>query len=238
MALYASYLRTGGIPPADDERLDVDEDGGWTLWRTMGGSFVGAFEGRLDRGRRRRLDEAVEATDAAGADTGPGGRAPRRPPPPDAGQEAFTAGERRIDLAAGARPPAGWDRLVRLLRDWSTSLAAPAGAAAALELRMDDELPVLVRHGPGHLVVWPATLRVEAYARDADGIVRDRVTAGAAADGGVDRGEPLTTGPAWSLDVDVPRLPVVPTGGRLEAWAWLDVAAPDGPVRVRLVASR
>lgn len=235
MTVLASYLRAGGLPPADDERLEIDEDGGWTLWRTMGGPLVGAFAGGLDTGRCRRLEAAVDAV--AGNDAGAVGSRASRRPPPDGAQESFTAGERRLDLAASEPPPGDWASLVRMLRDWSTSLAVPAGAAAALELRVDDDLPVLERHGTDHLVVWPATLRVEVYARDGDGIVLGRVTAGAEPDEAVDRGEPLTTGPGWSLDVDVPRLPVVPDGGRLEAWVWLDVAGPDGPVRVRLVSS-
>jgi hypothetical protein len=236
MTVLASYLRAGGLPPADDERLEVEADGTWTLWRTMGGPCVGAFGGRLDAGRRRRLQAAVDAVADAGTPDAAADTRPRRPPPPDGVHESFTAGEEQLDLAAGAPAPGAWGPLVRLLRDWSATLAEPASATTALELGDDDGQPLLLRHGPDHLVVWPATLRVEVYARDRDGIVRDRVVAGKEAEGDVARGEPLTTGPGWSLDVDIPRLPVVPDGGRLEAWVWLDVAGPDGPARVRLVS--
>jgi hypothetical protein len=51
------------------------------------------------------------------------------------------------------------------------------------------------------------------------------------------RGDATTTDADWKLQIDGLHVPSVPAGGRLEAWVWLDIEGPDGPVTARLVAS-
>lgn len=229
MTLDAAYSRTGGRPPEDDERLEIDDDGAWRLRRTMGGPRVGTFAGRLDDAQRRELDEAM--TSAAG---GPG------PAPatvaPDAAREAVEAGDASIGLAAGGDVAGAWRPLVELLRGWSETLAASDVAEAALELRLGPDGPVLERLGAADLRVWLASLHVDAYARDADGVVVERASAGPGVEPEVARGEATTTNRGWSMAPDLPRTVAAPAGGTLEAWAWIDVDGPDGPRRVRLVA--
>jgi hypothetical protein len=214
----------------DDERLEVDADGGWQLWRTMGGEFAGGFAGRLSADRRRRLAAARERAEAASRNRPT--RALR-----DASREAVTLAGRTIavpdddrDLAEDLRP------LVRLLRRWTDTLASADSGTAGLELRLADGGARLVRHGNAPLRLWPATIRVEAYGRDADSVIRDRASSGPGETSTTRSGEPLTTGRGWSLDLALPRAVDVPEGGRLEVWAWLDLEGPDGPVRARVVA--
>ncbi len=231
MTVIATYSRTGGRLPEDDERLEIDDDGAWRLRRTMGGPRVGTFAGHLGDGRRRELDAAL----ASAAD------AP--PPKPtrvarDAAREAVRAGEAVVDLAAGRDVNGPWRPLLGLLRTWSEALATPDDAEAALELRLEPDGPVLARLGAAELRTWPATLHVEAYARDADGVVVERASAGPGVEPEGPRGEVLTTTAGWTLAPELPRAVAEPAGGTQEAWAWLDVAGPDGPVRVRLVARR
>lgn len=234
MGTTVSYTRSGGRPPADDERLEIAADGEWRLWRTLGGSRVGSFRGRLSADRRRRLEAALEAISSAGT---------RKPSPsrprPDAAHEAFRAGRRRLDVPSGEPVGGSWAPLVRLLRRWSEALTAEVtGAAAALELVPggSGQPPHLARLGSDPLRAWPATLHVEAYARNADGVVVDREPAGAGIIAEGSRGEPVSTGAGWSVALSLPRVPAVPAGGTLETWVWLDVEGPDGAVRARLVA--
>ena len=230
MTVIAAYERTGGAPPADDERLEIDADGGWRLWRTMGGERVGSFAGRLSADRRRRLASAIGgASDAGAAPT------PSRPRP-DAAQEAFRAGRHTLGLSAGRPVEGGWAALVSLLRRWSESLAAVAAAEAALSVELLASGPVLTRAGRAPLRVWPATLRVDVYARDEDGIVTGRSSLGSG-DEDAPRGDAITTDAGWWLPIEGAQLPPVPAGGRLEAWVWLDIEGPDGTVTARLVVS-
>lgn len=234
----ASYLRAGGMPPADDERLEIDDDGAWRLWRTMGGALVGGFAGTLSADRRRRLAAAITSVeDGRGSMPSQGPARPGRPRP-DSAHEAITVGEARLDIGAGGDPDPVWAPIVRLLRRWTEGLAAPDGADAALQLQLSATGPVIVRHGDGRLRVWPATLRVDVYARDRDGIVVDRASRGPGPDDVAPRGEETTTGPDWTLPVELPKPIDPPADGTLECWVFLDIDGPDGPTRVRLVASR
>jgi hypothetical protein len=227
-AVLAAYARTGGRPPADDERLEVFEDGTWRLWRTLGGDRVGAFGGRLSPGRRRRLEAAVSAA-RAGAGTVPPAR-----PRPDGAHDAFTTRHGRLDVSAGAPVSGPWSGLVRLLRRWTEALTDVPVAALALEAAPGGGPPQVVHLGSDGLALWPATLHVDLYARDADGIIRDRASGGADPEDRSPRGEAVTVGPGWSMRLPVERLPVVPEGGALETWVLLDIESHGGPVRARL----
>ncbi len=231
MTVVASYQRTGGRPPEDDEWLEIHDDGAWNLRRTMGGPRVGTFAGLLDDERRRELGDALAS--ATGAHPPEAELAAR-----DAAREAVRAGDGAIDLAAGRDVDGPWRPLLELLRTWSEALATADDAEAALELRLEPDGPVLARLGTAELRMWPATLHLEAYARDADGVVVDRASAGPGVEPEGPRGEVLTTTAGWTLAPELPRAVAAPESGAFEAWAWLDIAGPDGRVRARLVASR
>jgi hypothetical protein len=224
----STYIRSGGQPPEDDERLDVLEDGTWRLWRTMGGPRVGGFSGHLSAARHRRLDDAIAAVWGVGV----GPVAPVAHP--DVAREAFTAGEDRLDVTAGARVTGPWAALARLLRRWTEDLTTEPAGALALEVPPGGGLPRLVHLGAAALRLWPATLHVELYARDADGVIRDRASGGAVPEDLPQRGDPLATADGWAMDLPVGRHPEVPPGGVLEVWALLDIEGPDGPVQARL----
>jgi len=227
--VVAAYARTGGRPPVDDERLEVLSDGTFRLWRTLGGERVGAFGGRLAADRRRRLDAAVAAARAEPAASLPPSR-----PRPDAARESFATGTRRLDVGSGTPVPGAWSGLVRLLRRWAVTLTASPVAALALEPSPSGGVPRLVQLGPQGVTLWPATLHVELYGRDRDGIVRDRASGGADPEAPAPRGDALAAGPGWAMELPVGRPPAVPAGGMLEVWALLDIEGPDGPVRARL----
>lgn len=231
MTVITTYLRTGGRPPEDDEQLDIHDDGAWRLRRTMGGARVGTFAGHLDEERRRELGAALASAEGAHP---PEAEVAAR----DAAREAVRAGEARIDLAAGRDIDGPWRPLLELLRRWSGALATADDAEAALELRLEPDGPILARLGAAELRTWPATLHVDVYARDADGVVVGRASAGPGVEPEGPRGEVLTTTSGWMLAPELPRAIQEPASGTLEAWAWLDITGPDGPVRARLVARR
>jgi hypothetical protein len=228
------YARTGGRPPSDDERLEVDADGTWRLWRTMGGSRVGAFAGRLDPGRRRRLGAALESIRQ--------GARSQEPRVPDSASESFHAGSLSLHVASGDAVSGEWARLVRLIRRWSSSFTTEP--EAALELIPGSggpdgaEPPRLERLGSGELRVYPDTLHVEAFARGADEVITDRVVAGEGRAGSNRRGDGEPTDAGWSLPLELSRRLDAPPGGRLEWWVFIDVDGGSGPVRARLIAKR
>jgi hypothetical protein len=225
-----AYARTGGRPPVDHEHLRIGADGSWRLWRTMGGSRVGAFAGRLSADRRRRLAAAL-------GEIREGGRSPARRHP-DGAAEAFHAGDEVLHVPSGSAVSGEWRRLAHLLRRWSGALREEP--EAALELRPGDGrlAAVLVRLGAGELRVHPETLHVELYARDPDGIIVDRVATGEGRMPASPRGEGVVTRDGWQLPLEVPRAVETPPGGSVEAWVYLDVAGPYGTVRARLIGSR
>ncbi len=229
-SVIATYARAGGMPPADDEHLAIREDGGWSMWRTMGGSRVGAFRGRLSPGDQGRLRAAIDGV-ADGTDP-----VPSRPPRPDSAHEAFTAGERRLDVPAGSTVAGAWAPLARLLRGWSESLTDQPVAALALEAADASGPPRLVHLGSEPLRLWPAGVRVDVYARDEDGVIRDRASGGALDEDDLPHGTPVEAAAGWSLELPAGRPLTIPEGGTLEVWTLVDVEGPDGPVRARLTA--
>ncbi len=233
MRPIATYARTGGRPPVDDEHLDLFADGTWRLWRTLGGTRVGAFRGRLSPDRRRRLAAALAEIDGAAT-------RPARPRP-DAAREAFGARSQTLGISAGEPVRGGWGRLVRLLRRWSEALTVQPDAALELDPGAAGGRPRLIRVGAGVLRAWPATLHVDLYVRDRDGIITDRASSGVGADGedgGAPRGDPVVTTQGWELALPVGLAGEAPRDRVVETWAWLDIGGPDGPVRARLVARR
>ena len=73
--------RTGGMRPRDHERLVVDEDGTFRLWRTVGSATqpptpVGDFRGELEPAALREVVDAVAAAAESAPSTGGSGSAP------------------------------------------------------------------------------------------------------------------------------------------------------------------
>lgn len=131
------YERQGGTPPSDDERLEIEDDGRFRMWRTVGSARVGRFAGRIPAS-----DGAALALDA-GAAAAAGGR--DITPPRDAALETITVGDVISTMGHHELPPPPWGPLVKRLRDLLDGLTDQPEAAVALEVNPDATV-VRLRH--------------------------------------------------------------------------------------------
>ncbi len=175
------YRSTGGQPPPDHELLTIDEDGRFTMWRSIGRassppSPVGSFAGTMDVAELRSL-----------------GTAPRGnvelPLPSDAATEVIDLGHSRLVGPNGGRVPQDWEPLVSYVRGLLGSLTG--SPLAALGLSVDPS--ALVHLGPDALRVDFSRASVRAVRWDGAAVVDSW-------EGRLD--VPATeVGPDWSMPV-------------------------------------
>lgn len=106
--MLCSYSRTGGSPPSDDERLEIEDDGAFRLWRTNSETAAGAFGGRLPAEEVKLIQAVVEQLkppelDVAGPVRG-------------AALEQVAAAGEAITAPSGTPLPNGWAELAEHLR--------------------------------------------------------------------------------------------------------------------------
>lgn len=162
----SSWARSGGRPPADDERLAIDDDGAFTARRTVGGARIGAFAGTLEAATL----EAVRREAAAGREAGE----LWLETPRDGATESIAFAddeEPAASLGSNAQPVGPWADLVTRLRGLTQVTAHPA---AALELVGDAAGARLVAVGDGALDVDTASVSVRVVRLDAAGAMLGR----------------------------------------------------------------
>jgi hypothetical protein len=124
--------RIGGIRPPDNERLEIADDGGFVLWRTVGTATqpptpVGRFEGHLSASD---LDAAKAAVDAATTGTSPASAGPAHP---GSSFDRLDINDVRAEVPAGAAVEGDWATAVDLARRLLHDLTAAPTAAVALD---------------------------------------------------------------------------------------------------------
>lgn len=141
--------------------LAIDDAGHVTGWQT-GGWRVGRFARDLSAEEQEDLNEALEAARSATAASTVGGTAPS-----GATEQLVVEGLPDATFASSAEPPAGFEELVRVLREVREDLAEfPVGAieldvaAAPVRLRHVGSEPIGVRSN--------GAIRVEVVAYDKD----------------------------------------------------------------------
>jgi hypothetical protein len=198
------YARSGGRPPADDERLVVFGDGGFEARRTVGGARAGTFAGRLSPARLRALADAA----AACRGTVP----PVLPAPRDGATESITitADEAAVVMGSDERLPQPWRALVAALRTQIDRVVD--SPVAGVELVADARSGRLVPLGQGAIEVDVAAVHLRLARLDAaDATLATWQHGGATADV-MDpfTGSPLRepawqpTVPGWALDLPFP----------------------------------
>jgi hypothetical protein len=152
--------RGGRKPPRDNELLTVEDDGSFTLWRSVGWTTqpptpVGRFAGRLAGEEWERLRAEVAAAQQAGD--------LQMTPRPDSSVDAIELAEgARGRLGNNDRPTGPWAALVATLRTLLVELTAYPQAALALEVKADGSGARLMRHGSQPLDVALDDLTVRA----------------------------------------------------------------------------
>lgn len=184
-----TFRRTGGLRlPQFDESLEIADDGGFTMWRSVSKaaalpSPIGRFRGQLPAEQARAIGSAAEAAAAEGARTWP--------ILPDSPVDRIVVGAAEARL--GMREPAegAWADLVASLRPLLKELTAHPAAAIALEVDGGAGAR-LVHLGPDELRIDLSELSIEAVHWWSDEAVGSWDT-------NAPGGSELTVGPGWSL---------------------------------------
>jgi hypothetical protein len=164
-AAFISFGRSGGRPPADDEGLQIADDGRYTARRTVAGARVGRFAGTLPAARIKALRAAVAAVgDAPGADV---------QTPLDGATEIVEAAGRTTRMGSNEAPPEPWTSLVLALRE-TIDADAVADPVAALELRAGTRDAALAHAGSEPLELDLASVEIRVVRLDAEGAVLGR----------------------------------------------------------------
>lgn len=216
--MIAAYQRTGHGRPADDESLEVDDDGSFRLRRTNGSSVAGAFAGAVPGDRLATLQAAA----AAAAEEPPGD-----PPPPPSGRtiEYLATAEHGIAIVRGSTPPPMWAELADVLRRLVLDLVDQPAAAVGAEL-VDGGRRLVVRQlGPEAVETDPGTASISLEALDEAGQqlgtweaqLADLLTEVDDPEG--DGDDTWERAPGWSLEVELPHdLPTGRLRGTLVIW--------------------
>jgi hypothetical protein len=228
------YMRAGGRPPPDDERLVIAVDGTFEARRTVAGHRVGDFRGRLDATDLNGL--AVDADAAAAADDLTIGR------PFDAAVETTEVGGRTATMGSNEGPTGAWAPLVERLRRL-IDRAFDAEAVNGIELVATARAARLRHIGDGPIDLDRASVMIRAVRIGDDGAVIARWQAAVvppAVEGTIDaQGGPdwVTATPDWSLELPFAHGIELASGDWLQVWVFATVRADDGPRAVRLYSA-
>lgn len=164
--MSVTYFRSGGWqPPRDNETLQIDNGGEFTMWRSIGWAAypptpVGRFKGKLAKEEWTALQSEIAAATSAGDLQVP-------LLPDSAVEEIELDGDPdgpvvEATLGSNARPPGPWLPLVERLRGLLGSLTSHPMAAIALEVEKDGSAARLVHKGDEPIEIDLSDMTVRA----------------------------------------------------------------------------
>ncbi len=215
-----AFARLSDAPPPLREMLDVDDDGSWRVWRSVGpaiGRFAGTGDAAAGAGR-----EIVELAAAAeGAETPRGGDSS-----PDATVDSIDLGGRSVSVPYRQTPDGPWGDLFEACRGLLDEAVSHPVAAIGMELAGADRVR-LKHRGEEPLPVEFGSAQVEATLWTPDGAF---VASGT---GRIDAGH-VDAGSGWSLEVP---LEGIEPSAKGEPVVFVSFVADDGGVYVPVVLS-
>lgn len=215
-----SYSRSGGrTPPRDREILEINSEGTFSMWRSVGSAThpptpIGRFAGQLyDQGQIQLQEAAAKAAKAGNL---------KLKPLPGAATETITVDEAQARLGANDKPEGAWTDVIEQLRRLLGNLTAFPQAAVKLEVQERGRTARLVQQGPDELQLDLSGLTVravlwEGYNKAGDWRAKE-LPAGAASK--------VKAGPGWSFDLPFDHGFKIETGQ--EVVAYVTFAAFDG----------
>ncbi|MHB8625897.1 MAG: hypothetical protein ACYDBJ_17765 [Aggregatilineales bacterium] len=161
--MLISYQRRGGMqPPPDNETLTIEDDGSFSLWRSISWAVypptpVGRFAGKLSAAMLERLKQASAAASQSGnihLISRPGNAI-----------QTIELGKVRGEVSANDDAPGAWGTLITLLSDLARDLTAHPVAAIALEVADEGKSARLVHRGkqPLKLDLTGMTLHADLF---------------------------------------------------------------------------
>lgn len=215
-----AFARLSDAPPPLREMLDVDDDGSWRAWRSVGlaiGRFAGSGDAAGGAGRRI-LELAAEAE--ASEPPRDGGDAP------DATVDSIDLGDRSVWVPYRKTPDGPWGKLFQATRDLLDEAVSHPLAAIGMELAGPNRVR-LEHRGTEPLSLEFGAAGVEATLWTPDGIF---VASGT---GKVDAGH-VDAGPGWSIEVPLDGIDPAAKG---EPVVFVSFVADDAGVYIPVVLS-
>ena len=190
-SMTITYQRTDGRgEPPEHERLTINDDGTFEMWRSTGTPAVGRFGGRLP------ADDAAafEARAAEGRDAG----SPGVDQPPGSSLEVIDVGGGVAAYLGFGDVPAGpWGELVTLLRTIADARVDAPVAAVRLDIGPKGETARLVHAGTEPIGIELDQLTIEAVAWKGYYDLAGKWQRGPLAVEAPD----ATAGPGWAVDL-------------------------------------
>ncbi len=152
--MIVNYGRTGGRrPPPDNEGLRIDDDGRFTMWRSIGPA-IGRFAGRLESSELSKIHKEVQQAAAAGDLT--------KEPARDGSVEGIDIPGAHATLGSNDGAEGPWGVLITHLRQLLGELIKMPQAAVGLEVKPDGKSAQLVHLGKEPLAIDLSNLSVRA----------------------------------------------------------------------------
>jgi hypothetical protein len=212
-----AFARLSDAPPPMREKLDIDDDGAWQAWRSVGRA-IGRFSGSGGvAGADRILALATAAESMEPPD--PGGKTR------DTTFDTLTIGDRSVRLPYRGILDGPWGELLTACRDLLNDALDHPTAAIGITITAPDRVR-LEHRGDETLSVEFGAARVDAQVWTAEGVF---VASGT---GTVDAGH-VDAGPGWSIEV--PLGGIDPAGD--EPVVFVSFVADDGGVFIPVVVS-
>jgi hypothetical protein len=218
------YTRTGGSrPPRDRELLTVEDEGKFSLWRSLGAAVfpptaVGHFAGKLNANDLAALQKLAQAAQKAGDLA--------VVPPPGSSLERVTLADGvNARLGIHDEPDGPWGALLARLRQLLADLTAHPQAALKLTVSAKGDAARLAHLGDQPLRLDLSDLTIRAVLWEGYKNLGDwRYSGPAEWEGDV------VAEPGWSLEL--PFAHEHETGPSAEVVAYVTLAAYDGRLRV------
>lgn len=221
--MIVAYSRGGGRWPPDNERLEVEEDGSFGMWRSVTfGTPAGRFGGLLSSRDAQRLTEEAQAA------TGSGDL--ELIPEEDSAIETIEVDSVRATMGHHDEPEKPWGRLVRHLRDLLDRLTDQPRAALKLEVVEGGRAARLAHLGEEAIRLDLSAFELRARLLD-EGVV-DEWRASQNDVAVISSRGTVDAGPGWALDLPFEHAFDLRKGRRVRASALLTAYDGDRPATV------
>lgn len=153
--MTVSITRSGGRgAPPDRERLEIEDDGAFTMWRSVRSPVVGRFAGRLPEATLSKVGQLAAAAAAAVV--------PAVKRIPGAAAETIEVDGATLRAGSTGGPDGPWGELQAALRPLLRELTSSPSAAVALEVGENRASARLAHRGDAPLVVDLSSLTVRS----------------------------------------------------------------------------
>ena len=152
--MIVRYARVGGrVPPPDNDGLQIDDDGAFTMWRSIAPA-IGRFAGKLEPNELSIVKSEAKNAAAAGDLS--------KPSSPDGSVDLIDVDGANASLGSNDYAEGDWGALITHLRRLLDDLIRMPRAAVGIEVAPDGHSARLVHLGEKPIAVDLSQLSVRA----------------------------------------------------------------------------